>query len=198
MHWTVTTEYISHCHTGFFPESAAICYLRFTPSRVSVRALQLASYIKMCRCGRITICRLRCTVHCVSKYHYFVVLYESILDNFWHRCSCVSKQSEDLFPPHLTSASVLPGKIENPEIVSFHLNAACCFTEKTQNALKYHLVTAGPFFTDRMIDCMHLTGPRKRAHHSPVGAYVTLTLDVYQVCHCVGRCGKNGSCSYQA
>ena len=28
--------------------------------------------------------------------------------------------------------------------------------------------------------------------------YVTLKLDVYQVCHYVGRCVKNGSCSYQA
>jgi len=25
--------------------------------------------------------------------------------------------------------------------------------------------------------------------------YVTITLDVYKVCHCVGRCVKNGSCS---
>jgi len=36
------------------------------------------------------------------------------------------------FPPHLTSASALPGKTGNPEIVSFHLNAACFFTKKTR------------------------------------------------------------------
>jgi len=35
-----------------------------------------------------------------------------------------------IFPPHLTSASALPGETGNPEIVSFHLNAACFFTKK--------------------------------------------------------------------
>jgi len=35
-----------------------------------------------------------------------------------------------IFPPHLTSASALPGETESPEIVSFHLNAAC-FLPKT-------------------------------------------------------------------
>jgi len=35
-----------------------------------------------------------------------------------------------IFPPHLTSASALPEETGNPEIVSFHLNAACFFTEK--------------------------------------------------------------------
>jgi len=36
-----------------------------------------------------------------------------------------------IFPPHLTSASALPGEIGNLEIVAFHLNAACFFTKKT-------------------------------------------------------------------
>jgi len=30
-----------------------------------------------------------------------------------------------IFPPHLTSASALLGETGNPEIASFHLNAAC-------------------------------------------------------------------------
>ena len=34
-----------------------------------------------------------------------------------------------IFPPHLTSASALPGETRNSEIASFHLNAACCFTK---------------------------------------------------------------------
>ena len=34
-----------------------------------------------------------------------------------------------IFPPDLTSASALPEETENPEIVSFHLNAACFFTK---------------------------------------------------------------------
>jgi len=29
------------------------------------------------------------------------------------------------FPPHLINASALPGETRNPEIASFHLNAAC-------------------------------------------------------------------------
>jgi len=41
-----------------------------------------------------------------------------------------------IFPPRLTSASTLPGKTENLEIGSFHLNAACFFTKK-QNTVKH-------------------------------------------------------------
>ena len=39
-----------------------------------------------------------------------------------------------IFPPHLTSASALPGETRNPEIASFHLNAACFFTKKARNS----------------------------------------------------------------
>ena len=62
-----------------------------------------------------------------------------------------------IFPPHLTSASALPGETGNPDIASFHLNAACFFTKK------YHLVTAGPPFTVKTIEWEHQTGPRKGA-----------------------------------
>jgi len=41
-----------------------------------------------------------------------------------------------IFPPHLTSASALPGETGNPEIASFHLNAACFFTKKHETQLK--------------------------------------------------------------
>jgi len=41
-----------------------------------------------------------------------------------------------IFPSHLTSASALPGETGNPEIASFHLNAACFFTKKTRNTVK--------------------------------------------------------------
>jgi len=41
-----------------------------------------------------------------------------------------------IFPPHLTSASALPGKTGNPEIASFHLNDACFFTKKYETQLK--------------------------------------------------------------
>ena len=46
-----------------------------------------------------------------------------------------------IFPPHLISASALPGQTGNPEIVSFHINAACFFTTKHETQfIKYHLV----------------------------------------------------------
>jgi len=41
-----------------------------------------------------------------------------------------------IFPPHLTSASSLPRETGNPEIASFHLNAACFFSPKNTNQLK--------------------------------------------------------------
>jgi len=57
----------------------------------------------------------------------------------------------------------LPGETGNPEIASFHLNAACFFTKKYKTQLKYHLIRAEPPFTVRTIDWMHQTGPRKGA-----------------------------------
>ena len=39
-----------------------------------------------------------------------------------------------IFPPHLTSASALPGERGNPEIVSFHLNVACFLTKNTKHS----------------------------------------------------------------
>jgi len=62
----------------------------------------------------------------------------------------------------------------------------------TQNTLKYHLDTAEPPFTVKMIDYVHQTGPRME--HS-ILQYVALKLYVYQVCHGVSRCVNNGSCS---
>jgi len=41
-----------------------------------------------------------------------------------------------IFQPHLTSASALPGETGNPEIASFHLNAACSFTKKHETHFK--------------------------------------------------------------
>ena len=48
----------------------------------------------------------------------------------------VANQNLLYFPPHLTSASALPGETGNPEIASFHLNAACFFIKKTRNTVK--------------------------------------------------------------
>jgi len=41
-----------------------------------------------------------------------------------------------IFQPHVTGASALPGETGNPEIASFHLNAACFFTKKHETQLK--------------------------------------------------------------
>jgi len=39
-----------------------------------------------------------------------------------------------IFPPHLISASALPGQTGNLEIASVHLNAACFFTKNTKHS----------------------------------------------------------------
>ena len=45
----------------------------------------------------------------------------------------VGNQNILYFPPHLTSASALPGETGNSEIASFHLNVACFFTKNTKH-----------------------------------------------------------------
>ena len=62
------------------------------------------------------------------------------------------------------------------------------FTKNTRNTVKYHLLTAEPPFTVKIIDWMHQTGAR-------ILLSVTHMLYVNQVCHGVGRCVKDGSCS---
>jgi len=61
-------------------------------------------------------------------------------------------------------------------------------TKNTRNTLHYHLVTAEPPFTVKTFDWMQQTGPR-------ILLSVTHMLYVNQVCHGVGRCVKDGSCS---
>ena len=74
-----------------------------------------------------------------------------------------------IFPPHLTVASALPAETGNPEIASFHLNAACLFTKK--HSLKYHLVRAEPPFTVKTIEWKHQIGARKGAAEHPAVCY---------------------------
>jgi len=47
----------------------------------------------------------------------------------------VGNENVVYFPPHLTSASALPEETGSPEIVSFHLNAACFFTKLNHPSL---------------------------------------------------------------
>ena len=67
------------------------------------------------------------------------------------------------------------------------LSLKCCmlFTKNTRNTFKYHLITAKPPFTVKIIDRMHQTGPR-------ILLSLTHMLYVNQVCHGVGRCVKDG------
>jgi len=41
-----------------------------------------------------------------------------------------------IFPPHLTTPSALPVETGNPEIASFHLNAACFYAKKHETQFK--------------------------------------------------------------
>jgi len=84
------------------------------------------------------------------------------------------------------------GETGNPDIVSFHLNAACFFTKKrTKHSLKHHLVrTEPPFTVKRSTGCTRQDLGRE---HS-ILLSVTYMLCVNQVCHGVSRCVKDGSC----
>jgi len=60
-------------------------------------------------------------------FTYTVQLRQFLAQMFWRKKAI---KMHFIFPPHLTSAAALPGETENPEIASFHLNAACFFTKK--------------------------------------------------------------------
>jgi len=98
-----------------------------------------------------------------------------------------------IFPPHLTSASALPGKTGNPEIASFHLNAACLFIKKHETQFK----------TINWSEMNHPSLSKRSSgstrqdlgrEHS-ILLCVTHMLYVSQDCHAVSRCVKDGSCS---
>ena len=100
-----------------------------------------------------------------------------------------------VFPPHLSSASALPCETENPEIASFHLNMACCFAKEDTKHLNYHLVVVELPFIPTVIDCMHQTVKTHLQREHSILVSVTSRLYIQQVCHGVGRCVKDGSCS---
>jgi len=88
-----------------------------------------------------------------------------------------------VFSPHLTSASALPEETGNPEIASFHLNAACFFPKKHE--------------TVKNITWSELNHPSlsKRSTGCTILLSVTHMFRVSQVRHSVSRCVKDGSCS---
>jgi len=83
-------------------------------------------------------------VHCVSKKRptfttccYFYI-HSSIATIFGTNVAEKAGNQNVLyfiFPPHITSASALPGETGNPEIACFHLNVACVFTKNTKHSL---------------------------------------------------------------
>jgi len=71
----------------------------------------------------------------------------------------------------------------------------CCilFCQQTEKKTeKYHLVTAKPPFTVKMIDCVHQTGPRKGAQHPTVCYPHAWCLPSLSLCRLLV---KDGSCS---
>jgi len=101
-----------------------------------------------------------------------------------------------IFPPHLTSASALPGETGNRKIASFHLNAARFFTTKTRNTVKNITWSElnHPSLSKRLTGCTRQDLGRE---HS-ILLSVTHMLCVSQICHGVSRCVKGESCLRQA
>jgi len=80
--------------------------------------------------------------------------------------------------------------------VSFQLNTVYCFAnEHTKQIQIITMVAVGLPFIPRVIDCIHQTVKTYLEREHSILLSVTRTLYVYQVCHGVGRCVKDGSCS---
>jgi len=61
--------------------------------------------------------------------------------------------------------------------------------------LNYHLVAVELRFIPKVIDCMHQTIKTYLERDHSILLSVTRTLYVYQVCHGLGRCVNDQSCS---
>jgi len=94
-----------------------------------------------------------------------------------------------IFPPHLTSASALPGKQETQKL---HLFTSCCFANKDAKHIK-----TSPSHCWTTLSCQNnrLHAPDRTYEGRIASCTVTLMLDIYQVSHGVDRIVKNGSCS---
>ena len=103
-----------------------------------------------------------------------------------------------IFPPHLSSASALPGETGNLEIASFHLNVACFFTKNTRNILQNHLVTPQPPLTVKATDGVHQIWPDMIQEAGTIPTVYYPEALCLQSLSLRRRCVKNGSCIYQA
>jgi len=114
-----------------------------------------------------------------------IFTYTVRLRQFWHKCCRESRQSKCTLFSHHTSASVLPGETGNPEIASFHLNAACFFTKKHETQLKYHWSELNYLSLSKWsTEC---TSQDLGREHS-ILLSVTHMFCVSQVCHSVSHC----------
>jgi len=94
-----------------------------------------------------------------------------------------------IFPPHLASASALPGEIRNLEIASYFSLKWCMLSAPKTHKTNFKTSPGGrnhPSLSKRLTVCTRYDLGRE-----PILQYVTLMLDVYKVCHCVGYCVKN-------
>ena len=98
-----------------------------------------------------------------------------------------------IFPPHLSSASALPGENRKPGNCVFSLKCCMLFHPKTRNIVKNitWLELNHPSLSERSTGCTRQDLVRE---HS-ILLSVTHTLCVSHVCHAVSRCVKDGSCS---
>jgi len=96
-----------------------------------------------------------------------------------------------MFPPHLTSASALPGEKETRKMRFFHLNAACFFTKKHETQFKNITWSEQnhPSLSKRSTGCTRQDLGRE---HSFLLSVIHI-LCVSQVCHGISRCVKDGS-----
>jgi len=97
-----------------------------------------------------------------------------------------------IFPLQLTSASALPVETGNPEVASFHWNAACFFTKKHETVYNVTWSELIHFsLSKRSSGCTRQDLGRE---HS-ILLSVTHMFCVSQVSHSVSRCVKGGNCS---
>jgi len=97
---------------------------------------------------------------------------------------------------HLTSLAVLhylaKQETQNCNFSLKHCMLLCQQTHKTH--LYYHLVAVKLPLIPKVIDCMHQTIKTYLEREHSILLSVTHTLHVYQVCHGVVHCVKDGSC----
>jgi len=198
--------FVSHSGTegGKYPEDSTIKSLKFVvrdfvigTSTALVATVRVeGTDVKVC-CFMKSIFTASSdmpSVHLVSKNVPPLTCYNldirSSITIIFGRCvdEKVGNQNILYFPtsPYLCFCTTWANR--KPESCVFSLKCCILYTKNTRNTLKYRLVIAKPPFTVKTIDWMHQTGPR-------ILLSVTHMLCVNQICHGVGHCVKDGSCS---